>query len=511
MNVVEGQEKFEAFYIANFHKMCFKQAEFKECKHADCKLVYSLGFNAFHEQLKEGQCVVEPKKKIVKRKVEVVESDDEEEETMIMKKMRAIIPKVYQFMNSKTQNKCKFSNVIYVGNTLQYGDEFTLELKCDGIEILRGTSFIPLGFKVDNTSELDMRFKPDEKFGSNFNFFFDWKNGGVVFNSYAANFYEGPIGTLSYVGYQNESSPHDLTFYHVIFKNWKNATHPLRNDVEENVKKMFKNLNCLEVEIKNSWLYNDLQKVDYEYIINNTNALAANDPKIDKDKIMFNFETKKEWENFIKTAYGPDEVFTIFEEIRESMKNNKGFWFATQKCNKSLIDYYIANYEKAYVQKDRLLTFFESSDEFNFNVDVIKCQGMFKYTLQEEMCESYILIKPYGMQKEFFELITTAIERFKIVDLRITDKITEEEFANLYGNCMNRPYGFEWKSYMFSGPVIHAKIQLRKSDFKDLRLSMVQARALSKIIWTRNIVHCATDEEEAKQNIRDNFKISQIN
>ena len=193
------------------------------------------------------------------------------------------------------------------------------------------------------------------------------------------------------------------------------------------------------------------------------------------------------------------------------MKNNKGFWFATQKCNKSLIDYYIANYEKAYVQKDRLLTFFESSDEFNFNVDVIKCQGMFKYTLQEEMCESYILIKPYGMQKEFFELITTAIERFKIVDLRITDKITEEEFANLYGNCMNRPYGFEWKSYMFSGPVIHAKIQLRKSDFKDLRLSMVQARALSKIIWTRNIVHCATDEEEAKQNIRDNFKISQIN
>lgn len=110
-----------------------------------------------------------------------------------------------------------------------------------------------------------------------------------------------------------------------------------------------------------------------------------------------------------------------------------------------------------------------------------------------------ILIKPNGLKGNNFSIIEKEFSKWDIELIRweIMSKIPEEIFSKFYPNCMDRPYGSEWRNYMFSGPVMIAYVN---KHFSVCRTAALAARAESGLPWTKNIIHCPERLEEFYMN-----------
>lgn len=113
-----------------------------------------------------------------------------------------------------------------------------------------------------------------------------------------------------------------------------------------------------------------------------------------------------------------------------------------------------------------------------------------------------ILIKPNGLWSTQLENIYKNFEKYggsQIIKFKFFKSIPDEIFNAYYPNCLSRPYGKEWQSYMWSAPILLIWVNRR---YISARRAALDARKESELPWTKNIIHCPENDEELKMNTK---------
>lgn len=124
-----------------------------------------------------------------------------------------------------------------------------------------------------------------------------------------------------------------------------------------------------------------------------------------------------------------------------------------------------------------------------------------------------IFLKPNGLT---FQGLRAFIQAFTDPDFSILKEFdmvegiffhyTEDMIREFYPGCFSRPWGKEWIRYLTSTPSYALRFEIPDNEHVQdyaaiIRKKCIQAREASGFIWTKNIVHCPADLEEATQNM----------
>lgn len=124
-----------------------------------------------------------------------------------------------------------------------------------------------------------------------------------------------------------------------------------------------------------------------------------------------------------------------------------------------------------------------------------------------------IIIKPNGFSVTGWECITKWLSKITFpirfeFSHGIMNSFDDALLDHLYPNSQNKEYGIDWIKYLKEGPsailtiTANACNPVNQTNLTNvIRESMLCARKESDFLWTRNIVHCAADEDERVKNL----------
>jgi hypothetical protein len=134
------------------------------------------------------------------------------------------------------------------------------------------------------------------------------------------------------------------------------------------------------------------------------------------------------------------------------------------------------------------------------------CVGSFKFHNPQNGI--YVWLKPNGMKYNNFSLFLNLlphdyyVSEFKRYAWSVNSNANIECINTLYDGCQDRPWRSEWNEYLMSGGTAVCKVNCTNSQksleyvVKELRSVCLKCRALSKLIWTRNMIHCPENVSE---------------
>lgn len=396
---------------------------------------------------------------------------------------------------------CKKENTVFVSSRNDVKPDHTIALAADNLFVTKGITFIPMeirgsikGEELDQDQvELENGIKGDLVIDT---------CGMAQFISPCDQIIDGVFAHLHYVEIKDSYPLDDLRMISFQFKDWKNATFPLRNENEMNIKRLL-SLICNAKEITMPWEY-ELNERDRKDLVCLTEVECANGKP-------FCFEKKELWTGWLKKKSTSNPRNDRLNELKNKLHNDKGFTMVIHKSDQPNALQFIEEYKKFIATRDshlqvefqlcqegfdstRLIAFNDGTPKFIETERLLHCS---EHTNNES---AYVLIKPHGLMPHAIKCILNNWHDVRVTDFKMEDTLKMEVIESLYPNCKNRPYGPEWINYLTSGPVIHINVKCKSLQI--LRNRMVKAREESNYIWTRNIVHCSANAEEAKDNLR---------
>ena len=120
----------------------------------------------------------------------------------------------------------------------------------------------------------------------------------------------------------------------------------------------------------------------------------------------------------------------------------------------------------------------------------------------------YVWLKPNGMKYNNFSLFFNLlphdyyVSEFKRYSWSENLNNNMECINTLYDGCQDRPWRSEWNEYLMSGVTAVCKVNCVNSlktlehVVSELRSICLKCRELSKLIWTRNMIHCPENVSE---------------
>lgn len=317
---------------------------------------------------------------------------------------------------------------------------------------------------------------------------------------------------------------HQSSLLHIVFKDWKNSTFPLRND-NENEFLLLSKLILHATPITRPWFHEDVTCADSLHMIRVSNLIAeflgVKNPVFEKA-----FTEKQDWTDWLKNIdenhYSRNEPKYIeLAKIKDKLHCNRGFQVITPMPVAN-IQYFIDQFRYMYGGKNRLNYEIEVIPNWPLNSDFYlrdHCPIIFSglpvygesiFHLQDRVPDiktelTYVMIKPYGLRRHALEILVKQLCSINVTVkyYRVTPLCPEAIFTALYPNCLSRPYGSEWRSYIMSGPTVHMIVATEESQptVPTVRMACLNARIDSKYIWTRNIVHSSSSISESEINI----------
>ncbi len=137
----------------------------------------------------------------------------------------------------------------------------------------------------------------------------------------------------------------------------------------------------------------------------------------------------------------------------------------------------------------------------------------------DKFIEFPIFLKPNGLSFQGLKSFISAfndpffsiLSEFNLIE-GFFFQYTEQMIGEFYSGCFSRPWGKEWIRYLTSSPSYALKFAIpddeRKESFAALiRQQCIKAREMSGFIWTKNIIHCPCDLEEASKNMQTFTKL----
>lgn len=532
-----------AFYKTNYDNMCFVTGMIgkKVCKHLTCHEVKGKGCTWLLDHVK----------RMAKKKKSLVDEEDttpkkrsrsaSSEETTSPKKIKDIVEEAQKqkdeeiilfqyFIPVITQikyNRHLFETNININNEI-YIARGTSDYKLCANDVLLapGVNTVQLSFGgnenacsvfsketsyLENSKLVTIDHEYLRTLGvscSNWNLY----TQTVTICASSTCFLTGCIGSIPF-----DSTKHSvitpvtntMAEVRVVFKDWKNATFPKRNDNEAQVRSLLK-ITASGCEILRPFPYNEA--VDADTIIRISNEVASYDPTIRSAK--FKFDGKESWLNWVKYVLAKPLVddtsyqskLDELSKIKLDMHNNKVFTFLIPQNRTATAEYTLRKLTELYTPMQMLSSTFSITPYFNYNTapaeknTLMGIPNCYK-TDHEKINRTYILVKPSGLMRDCIEILANVFNSpLHLVTSFSTDRvISDNVFNELYPNCLSRPYGQEWLSYMKSGPVMHLKIETTEPTI--LRKEIEYARKKTGLIWTRNAYHCSSSLEESKANI----------
>lgn len=161
------------------------------------------------------------------------------------------------------------------------------------------------------------------------------------------------------------------------------------------------------------------------------------------------------------------------------------------------IKYKLVSYETDFLNFMQGFNFIENSHP-----------SILSYELPKNANErTFLVLKPscfaFGMFEMWWEFFNRNNDNI-ILDMKTAlPSLSDDQISKLYNNSQNREWGTHWWQYLKSGPSIF--LEVSTSSLRILRQDMLDYRQATKIIWTKNAVHCASDRHESLSNLNDFF------
>lgn len=285
--------------------------------------------------------------------------------------------------------------------------------------------------------------------------------------------------------------PHKLIAFELF--NFKNSVWPMRA-LTDKIISFFMQTDCFATDVHWSFASDTVKKY-YDLYIKNAGLLEL---------------SKEQFINELAGGFPIEDNMPISAEslknIKSTLQDNRSFYFI---CPTGLdLDKRIEKIRTllAHFTKSRVLTFTThvfQSNLFQVERDVDKIYRIKSFFPTAPIFKgqvSLILLKPNAQYLKIYELLEQHVLPYaNICDFTILPQITDTQFNGLYSNCLNRPYGAAWKDYMTSGPCV--ALLMISPDVEVLRKKCCTIRALSGISWTKNVLHCSANKEEAKHDL----------
>jgi hypothetical protein len=178
----------------------------------------------------------------------------------------------------------------------------------------------------------------------------------------------------------------------------------------------------------------------------------------------------------------------------------------------------------AYDHLSRLLHNIQSSNYLSPSAGSLKYYESQEDKTLTSIKSIYVWLKPNGMKYNNFSLFLNLLPHdYYVSDFRKymwsdNAKVNIECINTLYDGCQNRPWRSEWNEYLMSGDTAVCKVNcanLQKTlehVVYELRSVCLKCREDSKLIWTRNMIHCPENvsELEAMNKFVDKMEEYQI-
>jgi nucleoside diphosphate kinase len=546
-----GLGEDNAFYKAYFQNMCFvgdglnrldqfnqwdgtKTRPVSECKHQICISLRQQGLSEFirllsdklpawngsklrNEEMDKTVALVEKvslKRKRESSKPREVKSTTPEQtmETDIKPKF-----KVWQYCNGKNLN---VKNSAFISNMTKLPNGRFLVTVGLNMVLDSGVNELPLSFGGNMPlTDFKMAHYPIV------HLLFDLQSQTATYQAAFKGFHwNGDLFTFECDEVINE--PEQLYQYvQVRFDQWKNATFPKRNSNENIVRQLMKL--CNGVEVESIWHHHELFDEEEWALKEITKLVAKSKPKL-LGTDRFIFPEKTDWTDFMKDNSAQDffesamhpKIFSRsplewYFLLKHTLHNHKVFAFMIPYKTSCLATKLLDDLQEMYSLDKMLPIKYSSTTAYGFtSTDPLSTtkpttiHGLpTSFRSDTGSQTSYVLIKPNGLSSQNLTLIASALDKVAcVVSIYHEKQLSPAIATNLYPNCKDRPYGLEWMNYLNSGPVIHLKVQTK--DIQTVRNCLLKARKQSGLIWTRNIVHTAENEWEAKNNLATAFPYS---
>lgn len=532
-------------YKSFYQRLCYRgnpllmghdNGSFPVCKHRACEIIRDTPLRelelhvkniSIDKEFKDAALANNPTpavKNTRKRKAPEIEESPKEQSPINQ------TPNGVQLFQYFTNPHVTIKNHLFISNYDSFNKIATIS--ANSIGVTEGLNIIETTFGC-NINNPEIKSKTDTKYLF-YSIILGLTNQRVGFQCACTGVLNGPLFTIKCDIVLNNDEQ-DYTLFKIKFKEWRNASFPLRNENEDIVRQFIKMCNGREIFIANF--------ADAEF---NTEEIKQETLKVATLRFgngllseKFRFEVKHDWTawidqmeeyiesqeliersntdmqlgslcddatTFIKTS-DLDQLKCSVETLKNRARQlsaDRTFTFlvpTSQKTNASSILYAL----KVYYKSNEFLDHEIKSESFVFNkyeAEILTLDGMpYMHRTTKESEMSYLLIKPYGLRRENLKLIAGLFDSQVILHTnRAQNRLDDQIFKSLYSGNHKRPYGIEWKHYMMSGPVIHLLVETTSID--ELRNKAIQIRQFSKLIWTRNIIHASSSLDEAKENVK---------
>lgn len=114
-----------------------------------------------------------------------------------------------------------------------------------------------------------------------------------------------------------------------------------------------------------------------------------------------------------------------------------------------------------------------------------------------------IILKPSTFRDgDSLKNVYSHLWKLKIVFKKYFKTIPKWFIQEFYPHCHRRSYGENWYSYLQDNAVAFLAIQYNdENELNNIRNLCLKIREASNIRWNRNVIHCSSSMEEAKNNI----------